>query len=295
MDRDCAEAHMARRFNDRNLETYLRDINEVPLLTPLQERELGWLIINDGCLQSKDRMIRANLRLVVAIGKQFIHRGMPLGDLIEEGNIGLIRAVEGFDPAQGARFSTYAAWWIKQSIKRMLLNAMQPIHVPAYMVELIGRWRRESARLEEALGRPPTIDETAEVLEIPRRKAEVVVAAMQTRRTARRGGTGDDGEPLDFTEILEDQRNGRPEVKVERNDDLEVVLEVIESLADRDRRVLKLRFGLEGQSPLTLKQIGAVIGLTRERVRQIEMETLSRIQKRLIQRSQPAMEHRKAS
>ncbi|MCH2136002.1 MAG: RNA polymerase sigma factor RpoD/SigA [Phycisphaerales bacterium] len=283
------------RFNDRNLETYLRDINEVPLLTPLQERELGWRIINDGCLESKDRMIRANLRLVVAIGKQFIHRGMPLSDLIEEGNIGLIRAVEGFDPAQGARFSTYAAWWIKQAIKRMLLNATQPIHVPAYMVELIGRWRRESARLEEDLGRPPTIDETAKVLELPRRKAEIVVQAMQTRRSARRTGMSDDGDSLDFTEVLEDQRNSRPETSVERNDDLEVVLEVIEELADRDRRVLKLRFGLEGQSPLTLKQIGAVIGLTRERVRQIEMETLQRIQKRLSQRARPGYAQRKAS
>ena len=288
---------MARRFNDRNLETYLRDINEVSLLTPLQERELGWLIINDGCPQAKDRMIRANLRLVVAIGKQFMHRGMPLGDLIEEGNIGLIRAVEGFDPAQGARFSTYAAWWIKQAIKRMLLNATQPIHVPAYMIELIGRWRRESARLEEDLGRPPTIDEVAEVMELPRRKAEIVVQAMQTRKSVNRMPKGEDGEPLDFAEILEDQRLANPEQWAERNEDLTVVLEVIESLADRDRRVLKLRFGLEGQAPLTLKQIGAVIGLTRERVRQIEMETLARIQRCLSQRARGPVQvqHRKAS
>jgi RNA polymerase primary sigma factor len=288
---------MARRFNDRDLETYLRDINEVPLLTPLQERELGWLIINDCCPQAKDHMIRANLRLVVAIGKQFMHRGMPLGDLIEEGNIGLIRAVEGFDPAQGARFSTYAAWWIKQAIKRMLLNAMQPIHVPAYMIELIGRWRRESARLEEDLGRPATIDEIALVMELPRRKAEIVVQAMQTRRSVNRMPKGEDGEPMDFAEILEDQRLCSPEVGVERNEDLTVVLEVIESLADRDRRVLKLRFGLEGQAPLTLKQIGAVIGLTRERVRQIEMETLARIQRCLSQRGRGPVpiQHRKAS
>ena len=276
---------MARRFNDQNIETYLREINQVPLLTPPQERELGWLIINDGCPEAKDHMIRANLRLVVAIGKQFLYRGMPLGDLIEEGNIGLIRAVEGFDPAQGARFSTYAAWWIKQSIKRMLLNATQPIHVPAYMIELIGRWRREATRLEESLGRPPEIDEVADVLELPRRKAEIVVQAMQTRRHGSRVVVGDDGEARDFTDLLEDRRHTAAEYLVERSEDLEVVMEVIEGLTDRDRRVLKLRFGLEGQAPLTLKQIGAVIGLTRERVRQIEMETLQRIQRQLVQRN----------
>lgn len=275
---------MARRYNDQNIETYLREINEVPLLTPLQERELGWKIINDACPQSKDRMIRANLRLVVAIGKQFLYRGMPLGDLIEEGNIGLIRAVEGFDPAQGARFSTYAAWWIKQSIKRMLLNATQPIHVPAYMIELIGRWRREASRLEESLGRPPEIDEVAEVLELPRRKAEIVVQAMQTRRHGSRVVMGEDGEVRDFTDLLEDRRHTAAEHLVERSEDLELVMKVIEDLTERDQRVLKLRFGLEGQSPLTLKQIGAVIGLTRERVRQIEMETLHRIQRQLVQR-----------
>ena len=276
---------MARRFNDTTIQTYLRDINEVPLLTALQERELGWAIINDSCPEAKDHMIRANLRLVVAIGKQFLHRGMPLSDLIEEGNIGLIRAVEGFDPAQGARFSTYAAWWIKQAIKRMLLNATQPIHVPAYMIDLIGKWRREAARLEESLGRQPSIDEVAQVLDIPRRKAEIVVQAMQTRRTVGRVAIGEDGEPRDFTELLEDRRGASPTIAAERNEDLATVLEVIESLTERDRRVLKLRFGLEGQAPLTLKQIGAVIGLTRERVRQIEMETLNRIQKRLNQRN----------
>lgn len=287
---------MATRFNDKNIETYLREINEVPLLTPLQERELGWRIINDGCPQAKDRMIRANLRLVVAIGKQFLYRGMPLGDLIEEGNIGLIRAVEGFDPAQGARFSTYAAWWIKQAIKRMLLNATQPIHVPAYMIELIGRWRREAARLEDELGRPAEIDEVATALDLPRRKAEIVVQAMQTRRHGSRVVIGEDGEARDFTDMLEDQRRPTAESLVERNEDLSLVLEIIDGLAERDRRVLKLRFGLEGQAPLTLKQIGAVVGLTRERVRQIEMETLQRIQRSLLQREHGVVHlHKRAS
>ena len=143
---------MTRQGSDRNLETYLRDINQVPLLTAEEEKTLGWRIINDGDPEAKDHMIRANLRLVVAISKNYTRRGLPIGDLIEEGNIGLIRAVEGFDPAQGARFSTYASWWIKQSIKRTLINARHPIHIPAYMIELLGRWRRIAHVFHEERG-----------------------------------------------------------------------------------------------------------------------------------------------
>jgi RNA polymerase primary sigma factor len=136
---------MARSELQTDLQLYLRQINEVPLLTADEEKHLGWRIINESCPQAKDRMIRANLRLVISISKNYLHRGLPLVDLIEEGNLGLIRAVEGFDPAQGARFSTYAAWWIKQAIKRTLINAVQPIHIPAYMVDLIARWKPPAA------------------------------------------------------------------------------------------------------------------------------------------------------
>ena len=165
---------MARRTSDRDLELYLKQINRTPLLTAEEEKKLGWHIINDGCMEAKDHMIRANLRLVVSIGKNYTHRGLPLSDLIEEGNIGLIRAVEGFDPAQGARFSTYASWWIKQSIKRTLINAMQPIHIPAYMVDLITRWKNTYRRLEEELGRTPSNAEIAHVMDIPMKKMKVL-------------------------------------------------------------------------------------------------------------------------
>ena len=136
---------MPARDLQSDLHNYLKRINECALLSPLEERELGWRIINDNCPEARDHMVRANLRLVVAIAKRYSNRGLSLSDLIEEGNIGLIRAVEGFDPAQGARFSTYGAWWIKQAIKRTLINAVQPIHIPAYMVELIARWKQTSA------------------------------------------------------------------------------------------------------------------------------------------------------
>ncbi|MDP6986903.1 MAG: RNA polymerase sigma factor RpoD/SigA [Phycisphaerales bacterium] len=275
---------MARYGNDKNLETYLRDINQVALLTAEQEKELGWRIINDCDLEAKDHMIRANLRLVVAISKNYTRRGLPIGDLIEEGNVGLIRAVEGFDPAQGARFSTYASWWIKQAIKRTLINARHPIHIPAYMVELITRWRRVSRAFEEEQCRQPTVEEMAEMLELPRRKAEIVLQAMQAHRSTSHAPTMENGEALDFASVVEDGRHEHPEQFCGRVEDLKAVLEVIETLEERGARVVRLRYGLEGQAPLTLKQIGMVIGLTRERVRQIEMDTLRRIQHKLKNR-----------
>src|SRR5215468_3833183 len=160
------------------LETYLREINETALLNAPQEQELA-VAIGQGNVQARDRMVRANLRLVVNIARGYTGKGLGLQDLIEEGNLGLLRAVEGFDPAMGTRFSTYASYWIKQSIKRALINSAKTIRIPAYMVELLSKWRRASARLTEELGRTPTPEEVARVLGLPKKKLPIIKKAIK--------------------------------------------------------------------------------------------------------------------
>jgi RNA polymerase primary sigma factor len=272
---------MGRSSLQSDLQLYLRQINEVPLLNAEEEKVLGWKIINDNCFASKDRMIRANLRLVISISKNYANRGLSLADLIEEGNIGLIRAVEGFDPAQGARFSTYASWWIKQAIKRTLINAVQPIHIPAYMVDLIARCKEASRRLEEELGRQPSTQELADDLKIPVRKLVVVRRAVKAYNAPSQSPSNENGDGPDLHELFEDHRHSRPEESVTRREEFRLVLQLLEQIDERDARVIRLRYGLEGKEPLTLKQIGREVGLTRERVRQIEVEALRRLQQKI--------------
>jgi len=272
---------MARSEVQSELQLYLREVNETALLTPEEEKTLGWRIINDGCLQSKERMIKANLRLVIAISKNYINRGLTLPDLIEEGNIGLIRAVEGFDPAQGARFSTYASWWIKQAIKRTLINAVQPIHIPAYMVELIARWKDTSRKFEEKHGRSPSLQELSKEMKLPVKKLVIIRRAVKAYQAPSQAPIGEDGVAMDFGDLFEDTRGKQPDREASENEDFKIILKLLDSIDERDARVLRLRFGLEGHEPLTLKQIGEIVGLTRERVRQIEVEALRRLNQQL--------------
>jgi len=259
------------------LQIYLRQINDSPLLTADQEKELARRIINDNDPAARERMVRSNLRLVVNIAKHYINRGLQLPDLIEEGNIGLLKAVEGFDPENGCRFSTYASWWIKQSIKRALINSVQPIHIPAYMVEMMSKLRQANRELEDTLGRLPTVDELALHTKITPKKLKIIRKAVKAYGAPTQSGGGSDAGEMTIEEMVSDGNTPLPEQNVIDTDELRQLVDLLENIDEREAKILKLRYGLDGEDSMTLKEIGARIGLTRERVRQIEHETLRKL------------------
>jgi len=260
------------------LETYLREINETPLLSADQEKELAYRI-ETGDAEARDRMVRANLRLVVNIARGYTGKGLGLQDLIEEGNLGLLRAVEGFDPTMNTRFSTYASYWIKQSIKRALVNTAKTIRIPAYMVELLAKWRRATSKLQDDLGRPPTHEEVAKVLGLPKKKLNIIKKAIRVYNSAPQTDQPETGWSID--EMLMDARSKSPDMEMLETDDLSQVMMLLDKMDKREATVLRMRFGLDDEEPKTLKEIGECLGLTRERVRQIESEALSKLSENL--------------
>ena len=256
------------------LETYLREINETPLLDAQQERDLATRI-GQGDTRARDQMVRANLRLVVNIARGYSGKGLGLQDLIEEGNLGLLRAVEGFDPAMGTRFSTYASYWIKQSIKRALINTGKTIRIPAYMVELLSKWRRASARLTEELGRTPTPEEVARVLGLAKKKLPIIKKAIKIYNATPQTDQAEAGWTLG--DMVMDERQLMPDDALVESDCLHHVMEMLTTMDQREATVLRMRFGLDGHDSRTLKEIGEQLGLTRERVRQIETEALNKM------------------
>jgi RNA polymerase primary sigma factor len=256
------------------LETYLREINETALLTADQEKELA-RAIGEGSTEARDRMVRANLRLVVNIARGYTGKGLALQDLIEEGNLGLLRAVEGFDPTMNTRFSTYASYWIKQSIKRALVNTAKTIRIPAYMVELLAKWRRATNKLSDELGRPPTHEEVAKLLGLPKKKLNIIKKAIRVYNAAPQADQSEAGWSIE--EMLMDNRAKTPDTEMVETDDLKHVLILLEKMDKREATVLRMRFGLNDEEPKTLKEIGECLGLTRERVRQIESEALAKL------------------
>ena len=253
---------------------YLDQIKSTPLLTAEEEKQLARRIREHSDFVAREQMVRANLRLVVKIAKEYSNPGMTLGDLVAEGNLGLLRAVEEFDPDAGVRFSTYAAWWIKQAIKRAMINAGQPIHIPAYLVKLISKWRKASRDLEAALGRPPTNQEMAKALKISRKKAGIIRQGLVAVNSPSQMGS-DEAHAL--AEMLADESGAAPDQNLMDAAVRPTILKLLSHIEPRERTILELRYGLDGyEGPQrTFKEIGKIIGLTRERVRQLEKKALA--------------------
>ncbi len=275
---------MASEF-DSSMKAYMKEIAKTPLLTLEDEIALAKKI-KKGDQAARNLMIQANLRLVVKIAQDYSGYGMPVSDLISEGNIGLMKAVDRFDPVKGGKLSTYAAWWIKQSIKRALANQSKTIRLPVHMVDKIAKLRRITAMLTEAYGREPTDEELSEETGIPRRKLAMLKQASQ--RPTSLDAPINEGESTNYGEIIGDEKAINPlEMLSDKNlhDNLDGLLTVLDS---RERAIIDERFGLTGKRPLTLEEVGREFGVTRERIRQLQNSALTKMRNALRKKDKPA-------
>jgi RNA polymerase primary sigma factor len=257
------------------LQIYLHDINDTPLLSAQEERDLAARVAI-GDPYAREHMVKANLRLVVNIARGYLGKGLCLEDLIEEGNLGLMRAVEGYDGLMETRFSTYASYWIKQSIRRAVMNNGKPIRLPAYMVSLLAKWKRATIGLTERLGRAPTTDEVGKALRLSKKKVGIVAKAIQVNNlTPHSENAEEDGFALD--DVLTDERCKAPDALLIEADDLERIFYRLDQLDEREATVVRMRFGIDPYLPMTLREVGENLGLTRERVRQLENQALLKL------------------
>ena len=266
-------------FADDSVRLYLREIGKIPLLTPEEETELAYKIL-DGDKKAKDKMVEANMRLVVSIAKRYGGRGLDFLDLIQEGNTGLLRAVEKFDPGKGFKFSTYATWWIRQAITRAIADQARTIRIPVHMVETINKVLRTTRRLTQELNREPTTEEIAKEMDMDPEKVEYVMKIKQDIASldASVGRDGDDEDSV-LGDFVEDEERVSPEDSAATQLLKEQIAEILSALSEREQKIVKLRFGIGGGRPHTLEEVGAEFSVTRERIRQIEAKALSKLRK----------------
>ena len=266
----------SRYDGDTAIKLYLREIGQVKLLTPQEEIVLA-ARIKRGDKKAREQMIKANLRLVVKIARDYEGIGLPLLDLISEGNIGLMKAVERFDPKKGGKLSTYGSWWIKQSIKRALANQSKTIRLPVHLVDKISKMRRVGMKLQEELGREPTDEELADELDMtPTRVRQMRLAAI--RPASLDAPIGDD-ESNNFSEVVEDENATTPYEDLEDKTVFVMLRDMVKHLDEREATILQYRFGLDGGTEKTLEEVGKRFGVTRERVRQIQNLALRKLRK----------------
>jgi len=279
-DEDLAiTAENVDAFADDSVRLYLREIGKIPLLTPEEEAELADRIVK-GDKKAKDKMVESNMRLVVSIAKRYGGRGLDFLDLIQEGNTGLLRAVEKFDPAKGFKFSTYATWWVRQAITRAIADQARTIRIPVHMVETINKVLRTTRKLTAELNREPTNEEIAKELGLEPEKVDYVMRIKQDIASldASVGREGDDEDSV-LGDFVEDEERDSPEDSAANQILKEQLSEIIATLTDREQKIIRLRFGIGGGRPHTLEEVGNEFDVTRERIRQIEAKALSKLRK----------------
>ena len=265
--------------SDDSVRLYLREIGKIPLLNSEEELALAQKVVA-GDKKAKDKMAEANMRLVVSIAKRYSGRGLDFLDLIQEGNTGLLRAVEKFDPDKGFKFSTYATWWIRQAITRAIADQARTIRIPVHMVETINKLLRTQRRMTQELNREPTIEELGKELEMEPEKVEYVIKIKQDI-TSLDAGVGRDGEDEDSVlgDFIEDEDGATPEESATSQLLKEQVQSVLSTLSEREQKIIKMRFGLENGKSHTLEEVGQEFAVTRERIRQIEAKALAKLRK----------------
>jgi len=265
------------------LHLYLREIGQVKLLTPQEEIALARRI-KKGDEAAREHMIKANLRLVVKIARDYEGNGLPLLDLINEGNIGLMKGVERFDPTKGAKLSTYASWWIKQAIKRALSNQSKTIRLPDHVVDKLAHIRRAEVKLRELLDREPTDEEVAQHMGLDARRVQIYRQASKAPVSLDAPVAADESDSI--SEVVADPNAAAPFERLIQETDNELVREVLAVLSDREKAILAMRFGLNDDTQRTLEEIGKVFGVTRERIRQIEGEALKKLRAKMEEREE---------